>query len=93
MVDRLRQDALVRLLASRVSISTSAAGAGVTDDGTGRGLTGSVGFGMKIYIGQWFGLRLDVRDHVLSQEILGVSQIVNDIVTTAGFSVFLPFSG
>jgi outer membrane beta-barrel protein len=70
-----------------------AAGAGITDDGTGRGLTGSGGFGMKIYIGKWFGLRLDVRDHVLSQEILGVSQIVNDIVTTAGFSVFLPFSG
>ena len=45
-----------------------AAGAGITDDGTGRGLTGSGGFGMKIYIGQWFGLRLDVRDHVLSQE-------------------------
>jgi len=70
-----------------------AAGAGVTDDGTGRGLTGSGGFGLKIYIGKWFGLRLDVRDHILEQETLGVSQIVNDIVTTAGFSVFLPFSG
>jgi outer membrane beta-barrel protein len=70
-----------------------AAGAGVTDDGTGRGLTGSGGFGMKIYIGKWFGLRLDVRDHVLSQEVLGVSQIVNDVVATGGFSVFIPFSG
>jgi outer membrane beta-barrel protein len=70
-----------------------AAGAGVTDDGTGRGLTGSAGFGLKIYIGKWFGLRFDVRDHILEQEALGVSQIVNDIVTTAGFSVFLPFSG
>jgi outer membrane beta-barrel protein len=70
-----------------------AAGAGVTDDGTGRGLTGSAGFGLKIYLGKWFGLRLDVRDHVLSQEVLGVSQIVNDIVATGGFSVFIPFSG
>jgi outer membrane beta-barrel protein len=70
-----------------------AAGAGVTDDGTGRGLTGSAGFGLKIYIGQWFGIRFDVRDHVLSQQVLGVSQIVNDIVATGGFSVFIPFSG
>jgi len=70
-----------------------AAGAGVTDDGTGRGLTGSGGFGLKIYIGKWFGLRLDVRDHILSQEVLGVSQIVSDIVATGGFSVFIPFSG
>ena len=44
-------------------------------------------------MGKWFGLRLDVRDHILEQEALGVSQIVNDIVTTGGFSVFLPFSG
>jgi outer membrane beta-barrel protein len=70
-----------------------ALGAGVTDDGTGRGLTGSGGFGLKIYIGKWFAVRLDVRDHVLSQEVLGVSQIVNDIVATGGFSVFIPFSG
>jgi outer membrane beta-barrel protein len=70
-----------------------AAGAGVTDDGTGRGLTGSGGLGMKIYLAQWFGLRFDVRDHVHRAELLGVEQIVNDIVATGGFSVFLPFSG
>ena len=68
-----------------------AAGAGITDDGLGRGLTGSGGFGMKIYVGKWLGIRLDVRDHVLQQEVLGVSQIVNDIVATGGVSVFLPF--
>jgi outer membrane beta-barrel protein len=70
-----------------------AAGAGVTDDGTGRGLTGSGGLGMKIYLAQWFGLRFDVRDHVHRAELLGVEQIVNDIVATGGFSVFLPLSG
>jgi outer membrane beta-barrel protein len=69
-----------------------AAGAGITDDGSGRGLTGSGGFGLKIYVGQWLGIRLDVRDHVLTQELLGVSQVVNDIVATGGLSVFLPFS-
>jgi outer membrane beta-barrel protein len=70
-----------------------AAGAGVTDDGSGRGLTGSGGFGLKIYIGKWFGVRLDVRDHILQEQALGVSQIVNDILATGGISVFLPFSG
>src|SRR5260221_13563250 len=49
-----------------------AAGAGVTGDGPGRGLTGSGGFGLKIYRGKWFGLRLDFRDHALDAEILGV---------------------
>src|SRR5579859_5013166 len=68
-------------------------GAGISHDGSGRGLTGSGGFGLKIYIGKWFGIRLDVRDHILQEEALGVSQIVNDIVATGGFSVFLPFSG
>src|SRR5258707_1387080 len=70
-----------------------AAGAGVTDDGSGRGLTGSGGFGLKIYIGKWFGLRLDVRDHILQQEALGVGQIVNDIVATGGVIEFLPLLG
>ena len=48
---------------------------------------------MKIYFGKWFGFRFDVRDHVHEQQLLGVSQIVNDIVATGGFSVFIPFSG
>jgi hypothetical protein len=38
-------------------------------------------------------VRLDVRDHILQEQALGVSQIVNDIVATGGVSVFLPFSG
>src|SRR5258708_10655347 len=57
-----------------------AAGAGVTDDGTGRGLTGSGGVGMKIYIGKWVGLRPPVRDHLLIPEVRGGSPIVNDLV-------------
>ncbi|MBX3251032.1 MAG: outer membrane beta-barrel domain-containing protein [Myxococcales bacterium] len=66
-------------------------GAGVTDNQTARGLTFSGGFGMKFYFGQWFAIRLDVRDQILQQEILGESRIVNNIVGTFGLSMFIPF--
>jgi hypothetical protein len=35
---------------------------------------------------------MDLRDQVMSQELLGVSGIVNNLAATLGFSVFLPFS-
>lgn len=68
-----------------------AVGGGVTDNQTARGLTFSGGFGMKFYFGEWFALRMDVRDQVLQQELLGESQIVNNITATLGLSIFMPF--
>jgi outer membrane beta-barrel protein len=70
-----------------------AMGAGVTDDGTGRGLTGSAGFGTKLFFGKWFALRSDLRDHVLREALVGDEHLVNDVVFTLGASVFLPFGG
>jgi outer membrane beta-barrel protein len=70
-----------------------ALGAGVTDDSTSRGLTGSFGLGTKWYFGKWFALRLDVRDHILRQTLLGEDHLVNDITITAGPAIFLPFGG
>ena len=70
-----------------------ALGAGVTDDTTARGVTGSAGFGTKWYFGKWFALRMDLRDHVLSEALVGEDHLVNDILVTAGASVFLPFGG
>jgi outer membrane beta-barrel protein len=70
-----------------------ALGAGVTDDSTSRGLTGSFGLGTKWYFGKWFALRLDVRDHLLRQTLLGEDHLVNDITITAGPAIFLPFGG
>jgi outer membrane beta-barrel protein len=68
-------------------------GAGVTDDSTGRGLTGSFGFGTKWYFGKWFAIRLDVRDRILKQALVGEEKLVNDISITIGPSIFFPFSG
>jgi outer membrane beta-barrel protein len=70
----------------------AAIGAGITDDGSARGLTGSVGVGSKIYFGKWFALRFDLRDHIMRQNVLGEDHLVNDVVITVGPSVFLPFN-
>jgi outer membrane beta-barrel protein len=70
-----------------------ALGAGVTDDTTARGITGSAGLGAKLYFGKWFAVRWDVRDHVLEESLVGDQHIVNDILATFGLSVFIPFGG
>ncbi len=69
-----------------------ALGGGITDNQTARGLTFSGGFGFKFFLAQWLALRLDVRDQVLQQEILGESTIVNNLAATLGLSVFIPFT-
>ena len=68
-----------------------ALGGGVTDNQTAQGLTLSGGLGMKFLFSQWFALRMDVRDQILSQELLGVSKVVHNLAATLGFSVFIPF--
>lgn len=70
-----------------------AIGAGVTDDTTSQGLTGSAGLGAKLYFGKWFALRWDVRDHLLREALLGDEHLVNDILVQLGASVFFPFGG
>jgi hypothetical protein len=71
----------------------AALGAGVTDDSTSQGLTGSFGFGTKWYLGKWFAVRIDVRDHILKETLIGEEHLVNDVLVTGGFSIFIPFGG
>jgi outer membrane beta-barrel protein len=70
----------------------SAFGGGVTDNQTAQGLTGSFGLGTKFFFGEWFAVRFDVRDQILQQELIGHSEIVNNIAVTLGVSAFMPFS-
>jgi outer membrane beta-barrel protein len=70
-----------------------ALGAGATDDTTSLGVTGSAGVGAKFYFGHWFAMRLDVRDHILQESLVGDEHLVNDILVTLGASVFIPFGG
>jgi outer membrane beta-barrel protein len=66
-------------------------GAGVTDDSSSQGITGSFGLGTKWYFGKWFAVRIDMRDHILRESLLGEDKLVNDILLTAGASFFVPF--
>jgi outer membrane beta-barrel protein len=70
-----------------------ALGAGVTDDATSRGVTGSAGIGTKFFFGRWFALRFDARDHVSREVLVGDEHLVNDILVTLGASAFIPFGG
>ncbi len=70
-----------------------AIGAGITDDSTSQTVTGSAGLGTKFFFGHWFALRVDARDHVLQEELVGDRHLVNDVVLTGGASIFFPFGG
>jgi outer membrane beta-barrel protein len=66
------------------------AGAGRTDHDTVQGLTWEVGGGLKLYLARFFALRLDVRDFILAQEVLGRGRVANNVTTLVGVSVWLP---
>lgn len=68
-----------------------ALGGGITDNQTSRGLTGSFGVGVKFFFGEWFSIRIDIRDQILEQQLLGESTIVNNLTATLGLSIFIPF--
>ncbi|HEY4244949.1 MAG TPA: outer membrane beta-barrel domain-containing protein [Kofleriaceae bacterium] len=66
-------------------------GVGVADSKTSRGAAGTLGFGMKLFLGQTFAIRIDARNRTFEQELLDKNFLVNDTAVTASLSVFLPF--
>ena len=67
------------------------AGVGVVATDTSRGAAGVLGFGIRMFLGQAFAFRVDLRDRVYRQVLLDEQFLVNDMALTAGISVFLPF--
>jgi outer membrane beta-barrel protein len=65
------------------------AGAGRTFHDSVQGLTWEAGFGLKLYLAKYVAFRLDVRDFLLPQEVLGRGRITNNVTILAGFSVWL----
>jgi outer membrane beta-barrel protein len=53
------------------------------------GLTWEAGFGLKLYISKYVTLRLDLRDFLLPQEVLGRGRTTNNITLMGGVSVWL----
>jgi outer membrane beta-barrel protein len=68
-----------------------ALGGGITDNRSARGLTGSAGLGLKFYPTTYLAVRIDLRDQLLAQELLGDSRLVNNLAASLGLSLFLPF--
>jgi outer membrane beta-barrel protein len=66
------------------------AGAGRTDHDSVQGLTWDVGLGFKLYLARYVSVRFDVRDFILSQEVLGRARISNNVTTLVGVSLWLP---
>jgi len=64
------------------------AGAGRTFDPSVLGLTWEVGGGLKLYFNRFLSFRLDLRDFLLPQEVLGRGRITNNINVLAGFSLW-----
>ncbi len=65
------------------------AGAGRTSDPSVLGLTWEAGAGAKLYFTKYFSFRLDLRDFLLPQEVLGRGRITNNVTILAGFSLWL----
>jgi len=65
------------------------AGAGRTADATVLGLTWEAGVGAKLYFNRFLAFRLDLRDFLLPQEVLGRGRITNNVTILAGFSLWL----
>jgi outer membrane beta-barrel protein len=65
------------------------AGAGRTADPSVLGLTWEAGAGAKLYFNKYFAFRLDLRDFLLPQEVLGRGRITNNVTVLAGLSLWL----
>lgn len=66
------------------------AGAGKTLHDSVMGLTWEAGVGMKLYLSRFVTLRIDVRDFLLPQEVLGRGRITNNVTVLTGVSLWLP---
>ena len=65
------------------------AGAGKTFHDSVQGLTWEVGGGVKLYLSRFVNLRIDVRDFLLPQEVLGRGRVTNNVTVLGGVSLWL----
>jgi outer membrane beta-barrel protein len=66
-----------------------AAGAGRTFHDTVQGLSWQAGGGFRIYLAKHAAFRLDVRDFILPQEVLGRGRITHNLTIFGGFGLWL----
>jgi outer membrane beta-barrel protein len=69
-----------------------ALGGGIVDSVLSEDLAGNAGFGLKFFLGHAWAIRFDVRDFVYRQSLLSEVMLVNDLTTTVGLSLYIPFT-
>ena len=65
-------------------------GAGQTISDAAQGLTFQTGLGIRLYLSRFLSIRLDVRDFLVPEEVLGRDRITHNIVTLVGLSGWFP---
>jgi outer membrane beta-barrel protein len=55
-----------------------------------QGLAFNAGIVLDLFFSQWFTFRIDVRDVVMVQEAIAETRLTNNIVATAGFTLWIP---
>ncbi|MCB9552308.1 MAG: outer membrane beta-barrel domain-containing protein [Myxococcales bacterium] len=65
-------------------------GAGFTQTELDGHLTISAGIGQRYFMNRWFTLNLELRDNVYNENYPAGSEIVNNLMFTAGVSFFIP---
>jgi outer membrane beta-barrel protein len=65
------------------------AGAGRTFHESVLGLTWEAGFGLKLYFSRFVSFRLEIRDFLIPQEVLGRGRSTNNITILGGLSLWL----
>ena len=66
------------------------AGAGRTLHESAQGLSFEAGFGLKVYLAHYVSLRLDARNFIVPQEVLGRGRITHNVAIMLGLSGWLP---
>ena len=65
------------------------AGAGRTFHESVQGLTWEAGLGLKLYFSRFVTFRMEVRDFLIPQEVLGRGRSTNNLAILGGFSLWL----
>jgi outer membrane beta-barrel protein len=65
-------------------------GGGQTVNTTAQGLTFQAGIGIKLYLARFVSLRVDVRDLIIPEEVLGRARNTHNIVTMMGLCGWFP---
>lgn len=61
--------------------------------GSGKDHVGvSFGLGWRVFLARWLSLRIDIRDTIYSQELLGSTVLTHNVFISAGFGFFFPFT-